>query len=74
MAWVWPGASSRPHEMRSPSPLVRSSRAHRLERDGWLVGRRGRSESNRKAKLYSLTKAGRQHLARESSMRCSCGR
>lgn len=40
---------------------------HRLERDGWLVARWGRSESNRKAKFYSLTKAGRQQLARETS-------
>ena len=39
---------------------------HRLERDGWLVSRWGRSETNRKAKYYQLTRAGRKQLERET--------
>ena len=39
---------------------------HRLERDGWLVARWGRSETNRKAKYYQLTRAGRKQLERET--------
>jgi PadR family transcriptional regulator PadR len=39
---------------------------HRLERDGWLVARWGKSENNRKAKFYSLTAPGRRHLERET--------
>ena len=37
---------------------------HRLERDGWLVARWGRSENNRRAKYYRLTRAGRRELER----------
>jgi PadR family transcriptional regulator len=37
---------------------------HRLERDGWLVARWGRSDNNRRAKYYRLTRAGRRELAR----------
>ncbi len=37
---------------------------HRLERDGWLQSRWGRSENNRRAKFYRLTRAGRRELER----------
>lgn len=39
---------------------------HRLERAGWLVADWGRTESNRQAKFYSLTDAGKRQLAGET--------
>jgi PadR family transcriptional regulator, regulatory protein PadR len=36
---------------------------HRLEKKGWLSAEWGVSESNRRAKYYTLTRAGRQQLA-----------
>ena len=38
----------------------------RLEQRGWIQSRWGVSESNRKAKFYELTRAGRRQIARES--------
>ena len=38
---------------------------HRLEEEGWLQGEWGRSENNRRAKYYRLTKAGRRKLQQE---------
>jgi PadR family transcriptional regulator PadR len=38
---------------------------HRLEEQGWLTSEWGESETNRRAKYYSLTKAGRKRLAEE---------
>jgi len=38
---------------------------HRLEYKGWIASGWGISENNRKAKFYSLTKAGRKQLAAE---------
>lgn len=38
---------------------------HRLEREGWLASSWGRSETNRRAKYYQLTRAGRSELRRE---------
>jgi PadR family transcriptional regulator, regulatory protein PadR len=38
----------------------------RLEQKGWISGRWGTSENNRKARFYSLTRAGRRQLAREA--------
>jgi transcriptional regulator len=35
---------------------------HRLEEEGFLLGEWGRSENNRQAKFYRLTKAGRGRL------------
>lgn len=35
---------------------------HRLEQEGFLAGEWGRSENNRQAKFYRLTKAGRRRL------------
>jgi PadR family transcriptional regulator PadR len=40
---------------------------HRLEHQGWIVAEWGTSENNRRARFYSLTKAGRQQLSREVS-------
>jgi transcriptional regulator len=40
---------------------------HRLEDQGLIAGFWGTSESNRKAKYYRITPAGRKHLIRERS-------
>jgi PadR family transcriptional regulator, regulatory protein PadR len=37
----------------------------RLEQDGWVSTEWGLSETNRRVKVYALTKAGRQQLRRE---------
>ena len=39
----------------------------RLERAGWISAEWGASENNRRARFYSLTKAGRRHLEREQA-------
>jgi len=38
---------------------------HRLEARGWIQSEWGASENNRRAKYYSLTRAGRRQLAAE---------
>jgi len=38
----------------------------RLEQRGWISSKRGASENNRKAKYYSLTRAGRKQLLAET--------
>ena len=38
---------------------------HRLEEQGWLKSEWADSENNRRAKYYSLTKAGRKRLNQE---------
>lgn len=37
----------------------------RLQERGWIVAKWGVSDNNRKAKYYSLTRAGRRQLAEE---------
>jgi transcriptional regulator len=39
---------------------------HRLERRGWIQAEWGTSESNRRAKFYELTRAGRKQLVAEA--------
>ncbi len=39
---------------------------HRMEKRGWIAAEWGISENNRRAKYYSLTKAGRAELAKAS--------
>jgi transcriptional regulator len=39
----------------------------RLESQGWITAKWGTSTNNRKARFYTLTKAGRAQLAVESS-------
>jgi len=39
----------------------------RLEAKGWVAARWGTSANNRKARFYTLTKAGRAQLVREST-------
>jgi len=40
---------------------------HRLEHQGWITAEWGASENNRRARFYSLTKAGRKQLDVEVS-------
>ena len=40
---------------------------HKLEQRGWIRAEWRASENNRRAKFYSLTRAGRRQLERESS-------
>jgi PadR family transcriptional regulator, regulatory protein PadR len=39
---------------------------HRMEEAGWLTSAWGESETNRRAKFYTLTKAGKKQLRAES--------
>ena len=39
---------------------------HRMEEAGWLKSEWGESENNRRAKFYSLTRAGRRQLEQET--------
>jgi PadR family transcriptional regulator, regulatory protein PadR len=39
----------------------------RLEAQGWVVAEWGTSENNRRARFYTLTKAGRRQLVTETS-------
>jgi PadR family transcriptional regulator PadR len=38
----------------------------RLQQKGWIRSKRGVSENNRRARFYSLTRAGRRQLKREA--------
>jgi transcriptional regulator len=38
---------------------------HRLEQQGWIRAEWGESENNRRAKFYSLTRAGQKRLGEE---------
>ena len=38
----------------------------RLEQKGWIASEWGASEANRRARFYSITRAGRKQLATES--------
>src|SRR6185503_3403443 len=38
---------------------------HRMAQDGWLKSEWGRTESNREARFYTITPAGRKQLAIE---------
>ena len=40
---------------------------HRMEQAGWLSSSWGESETNRRAKFYSLTKVGRKQLQTETA-------
>ncbi len=39
----------------------------RLEQKGWIASEWGTSENNRRARFYSITRAGRRQLANETS-------
>ena len=38
----------------------------RLEQKGWIKGEWGTSENNRRARFYTISRAGRKHLAAEA--------
>ena len=40
---------------------------HRLEQQAWIQSEWGASDNNRRAKYYSLTRAGRRQLEQESA-------
>jgi transcriptional regulator len=40
----------------------------RLEHQGWITGRWGMSEQRRRARFYTLTKAGRKQLDKEAAL------
>jgi transcriptional regulator len=40
---------------------------HKLEHEGWITAEWKPSENNRRAKFYSLTRAGRRHLEKETA-------
>ena len=40
---------------------------HRLEHQGWITAEWGASDNNRRARFYSLTRAGRKQLTSEVS-------
>ena len=40
---------------------------HKLEQEGWITAEWKATESNRRAKFYSLTRLGRKHLDRETA-------
>ena len=40
---------------------------HRLEQNGWIRSEWGESENNRRAKNYSLTKAGKKYMQKEEA-------
>jgi DNA-binding PadR family transcriptional regulator len=40
---------------------------HKLEQQGWIEAEWGESENNRRAKYYSLTRAGRRAMAQEAA-------
>ena len=40
---------------------------HRMEQEGWIVSQWGTTESNRRARYYRLTAAGRKQLVQEEA-------
>ena len=47
---------------------------HRLIKRGWITFDHGTSENNRRAKYYTITRAGQRHLAREAEQWEQTGR
>jgi len=41
---------------------------YRMEEKGWIAAEWGKSENNRRAKFYSLTRAGRRQLEEETAI------
>jgi PadR family transcriptional regulator len=41
---------------------------YRMEAKGWIAAQWGKSENNRRAKFYSLTRAGRKQLEEETAL------
>ena len=64
-SWTWecPGKAAFPHE---ETLLRRDPALVRLEQQGRIKGAWGKSESNREAKFYAITKNGEKALAKET--------
>ena len=41
---------------------------YRMEEKGWIAGEWGKSDNNRRARFYSLTRPGRKQLAEETAL------
>ena len=41
---------------------------HRIEQKGWISSEWGRSENNRRAKFYAVTRSGKKQLEQEISL------
>jgi transcriptional regulator len=41
---------------------------YRMEEKGWIAAQWGKSENNRRAKYYSLTRSGRKQLEEETAI------
>ena len=41
---------------------------YRMEEKGWITAEWGKSDNNRRAKFYSLTRAGRKQLEEETAL------
>ena len=41
---------------------------YRMEEKGWIAAEWGKSENNRRAKFYSLTRSGRKQLKEETAL------
>ena len=41
---------------------------YRMEEKGWITSEWGKSDNNRRAKFYSLTRAGRKQLEEETAL------
>lgn len=65
------GVSRRVDQMTSGTFVVQPGSLfpalHRLEEAGWLTATWQASENNRRAKYYSLTRAGRRQLGEETA-------
>lgn len=63
------GIGERIHFLSNEALLVEEGSLYpalyRMEKKGWITAEWGESERGRRAKLYSLTKAGRKQLAAE---------
>ena len=69
---VWKAKLRRPFRDLAAGDVVAVKRynswvMHKLEQQGWIRGEWRASENNRRAKFYSLTRAGEKHLARETA-------
>jgi PadR family transcriptional regulator, regulatory protein PadR len=64
------GVSQRIHQITKTFEVKPGSlfpALHRMEEAGWLKSYWGESENNRRAKFYTLTKAGRRQLETETA-------
>src|SRR5580698_6049681 len=64
------GISRRVHQITDGTFEVKAGSLfpalHRMEEAGWLTSAWGESETNRRAKFYSLTKTGKKQLQSET--------